>query len=384
MVRVEPVYLQPNLKPCGRLGAIRHSLIYVIMANKANQNILLLSLSGIGNFLMQSPVFAALKAAYPQSRLTVWVAPRGTKILAKNNPHIDKVMQMPIKKNTLGAHISNIQALRRERFDTAIVLSPGNLVKSAAYLRLAGIPRRVGHLYPLGKNPHSSFLLTDTIREDETLHDIEQNLRLLEPLGIPTPKEKKEYSLTISEYTKKKASEILSASPLPPTPYNLIGIHAGSAPDFLWKRWPLQHFAAVAKQFVKKHGAHILLFGGPDEDTQKKELQQLIGAQHASLVSTNLLTTAAIMRHCQAVVSNDSGLMHLAAASGTLTFGLFGPTNEKHTGPRGSKSQVIRAAGTVPAYHTESNYNLGNQPHPSILAITADQVFSTMELGIGY
>jgi len=350
------------------------------MDKKANQHILLLSLSGIGNFLMQSPVFAALKATYPQSRLTVWVAPRGTKILAKHNPHIDNVMQMPIKKSTLQKHLSNIQALRREKFDTAIVLSPGNLVKSAIYLRLAGIPRRIGKSYPLGKNPHSSFLLTDTMPEDVTLHDIEQNLRLLEPLGIKNPLPTTHYSLHIPEINKQKASEILSSYKLKAKSYKLVGIHAGSAPDFLWKRWPLQHFATVAKQLIKRYGVHILLFGGPDEETQKKELQQLIGPHQSSLVSANLLTTAAIMQRCQAVVSNDSGLMHLAAASGTLTFGIFGPTNEIHTGPRGPKSHVIRATGTVPAYHTELNFNLGSKPHPSMLAITPELVLSKVEL----
>ncbi|MBI3251438.1 MAG: lipopolysaccharide heptosyltransferase II [Candidatus Andersenbacteria bacterium] len=349
------------------------------MEKKANQHILLLSLSGIGNFLMQSPVFAALKATYPQSRLTVWVAPRGTKILARNNRHIDNVIQMPIKKNSLPKHLANIQALRREKFDTAIVLSPGNLVKSAIYLRLAGISRRIGNSYLLGKNPHSSFLLTDTVPEDETLHDVEQNLRLLEPLGIPLPKEQTAYNIYISEHARQKASEILKAYDLQPATHKLIGFHAGSAPDFLWKRWPLRNFATVAKELIKKYNAHLLLFGGPDEDAQKKELQQLIGIHHASLISANLLTTAAIMQRCEAVVSNDSGLMHLAAASGTLTYGLFGPTSEVHTGPCGPKSYVIRATGTVPSYHTESNYNLGSKPHASMLAITPELVLSKIE-----
>lgn len=353
------------------------TLSYNTMSQKSTHNIVALALSGIGNFLMQSPVFAAIKKAHPDWHITAWVAPRGTRALAEQDPNIDEVIEAPYK-NSLTGHLQFIRSLRARKFDIGIALSPSQLVKGAAFLFLAGIPKRVGHTYPFRHNPHSSFLLTDTINEDENLHDIEQNLRLLEPLGISNDLLLTPYSLLPSAQAQQNANTLLTHLNLD-RGKKLVGIHAGSAPDFLWKRWPLENFAEVARTLIADHQAHILLFGGQAEKAQNEQLKQMIGEKSVSIIQTDLLTTAATMQHCRFILSNDSGLMHIASAAGVETFGLFGPTNETHTGPRGPKSHVIRAAGSKPAYHTELNYSLGQKPHPSILAITPQLVLSKIE-----
>ncbi len=336
------------------------------------QKVLCVCLSGIGNLVMQAPVFEAIKKFHPNWHITVWVAPRGTKAIADNDPYIDEVIEAP-HKNSIRGHLKLIKELRAKKFDIGIVLSPGQLIKSAAYLYLAGIPNRIGSAYPFRGNPHSSFLLTQSIVEDENLHDIEQNLRLLKPLGIPLPSSQINYALLLDEQTKEKAKQILSSIPGP-----YIGLHAGSAPDFLWKRWPLENFAQVAKKVIERHHAHILLFGGPDEKLQNEELKKMIDSPSVTVIQENLLTVAAMMQLCKLVLSNDSGLMHISSAVGTTTFGMFGPTNEVHTGPRGPKSHVIRAQDTKPIFNTESNYYLGQDPHPSILAITPSLVIASI------
>ncbi|MBI3255375.1 MAG: glycosyltransferase family 9 protein [Candidatus Andersenbacteria bacterium] len=345
---------------------------------KKPTKILCLALSGIGNLVMQSPVFAAIKKAHPDWHLTVWVAPRGTRALAEADPNIDEVIEAPYK-NSLAGHLRFIKKLRAEKFDIGIALSPGQLVKGAAFLFLAGIPKRIGHSYPFRNNPRSSFLLTDVVEEDESLHDIEQNLRLLEPLGIPYHLQPTTYNLSLPESARQKATAMLNFHKLLEAPYPIIGIHAGSAPSFLWKRWPLENFAEVAKKLIEKHQVHIVLFGGADEKAQNEALAALISHVKVSLIQADLLTTAAVMQHCRLVLSNDSGLMHMASATGIETFGLFGPTNETHTGPRGPKSHIIRANGTEPVYNTELNHSLGQEPHPSILAITPQLVLSKIE-----
>lgn len=339
------------------------------MTKSENKKILVLALSGIGNFLMQSPALTALKKAYPGSHITVWVAPRGTRILAENHPAVDEVIEEPIKRSFM-QHLSLVRRLRRERFNIGIVLSPGQLIKSAAYLWLAGIPQRISHQYPLGNNPHSHFLLTVAIPEEEGLHDIEQNLRLLEPLGIKA--EPKYYELSIPEKNKQEAGRWLAKHPLA-ADKKFVGFHLGSAPDFPWKRWPIQNFIAVGKKIITKQNMYILLFGGSDEKELKEKAKSQLG-ENATNVDIDLLTTAALIQHCTLFLSNDSGLMHLAAAVGVKTFGLFGPTDERKTGPRGPQSFIIRAPGTAPAYNTEKNYFLGNEPYQSMRAITPDLV----------
>lgn len=326
---------------------------------------------------MQAPTIRALKTHFPSSITTVWVAPRGTRELAEHDPYVNEVIEAPIKTE-LSRHMKNVVALRKTSFSAGIVLSPGQLLKSAAYLRLAGIPVRIGHAYPFRSNPNSSFLLTNAIQEKKDLHDIEQNLQLLSPLGIQRLESaKNDYSLTIPASDTEKAHRILTSMAQTDV-VTLIGMHPGSAPGYEWKRWPLERFADVAAHFIRRNNVHILVFGGPEEKSLKQRLRNIIGVHHATIVASSLLSTAAIMQKCRFVLSNDSGLMHLAAASGAPTFGLFGPTDERLTGPRGKKGYVLRAAGTHPVYSTETVNNFGASPHPSLSALTSQQVIDSL------
>lgn len=340
-----------------------------------SKKVLLLALSGIGNFLMQSPVFAAIKKAHPNWHITVWVAPRGTKELAKNNQNIDAVIEAPIK-HYITDHLKLISHLRREKFDIALMLSPGQLWKGTLYMFLAGIPIRIAHTYPFLSRSRSRFLLTRAIPEDPNRHDLEQNLALLQLLNIsfnnlPVTG----YRLLLPDSTRHQASQFWSQLRIPENKL-VIGIHPGSARGFEWKRWPLEYWIELGKTLIKKYNAFILIFGGPDEQETIEKLAAGLPAVASAKVGPppSLLDTAALMQHCQLFIANDSGLMHLAAAAGVTTLGLFGPTNEAQTGPRGPHSYTLRAPGTRSVYHTEFNPALGSTPHASLLALTPAHV----------
>jgi len=340
----------------------------------SNKRLLILSLSGIGNFIMQSPVFAAIKDAHPNWEITCWVAPRGTKELAQHNPHLDKVIEAPIQ-NSIPGHLSTIKTLQSKQFDIALVLSPGQQFKSAAILFAARIPQRLGHSYPTINSTHSRLFLTKTIAEQAAIHDLEQNLNLLSLLDIAplAESDKPPYTISIPAVAEQAAAWIISGLDIPGSaPF--VGLHPGGAPGFDWKHWPVDNFVAVAKHLISQYQAQVLIFGGPEELTLKQDLQQKIGAKHSTIISTNLLTAAALMQRCLVVVSNDSGLMHLSAASGATTLGLFGPTDEHLTGPRGSDSHTIRAHDTKPVYDTDQNFHLGANSHPSLHQLTSSLV----------
>lgn len=337
-------------------------------------HLLALSLSGIGNLLMQLPTLVAIKRERPDWKITLWVAPRGTKEIALHHPAIDHVLERPIQQ-TLTGHIKLIQEIRKQHFDLGLVLSSGQLLKSALYLALAGIPKRVGHRYPLFHFEKSRLFLTQAISEEHSLHDIEQNLNLMPLLGLTLPRHQPSYTLPIPVRFQKQAEEWLARHQLSPT-QKLFGMHVGSAAGFTWKRWPAPNFLQVARYALNKN-YHVLLFSGPEEKSENEKLARRLG-ENTVIVTAGLYTIAAIMRYCHAVLSNDSGLMHLSAAAGVATYGLFGPTDERQTGPRGIHSVAIRAPGTKPAYNTERNFALGNETHPSLRALTADQVCETI------
>ena len=326
---------------------------------------------------MHTPLFEAIKKDNPNHEITVWLAPRGTQILAENNPNIDHVLSPKLKRPFL-INFSTFQKISQQNFDISIMLSPGQQWKGATYMYLTGAKQRIAHQYPYLASHQSSFLLTDSIPEQEGLHDINQNLNLLEPLDIIRSKVPL-YHLDIPSRHKEKGNQLFSNLNLSSTK-TIIGIHPGSAPDFTWKRWSINNFAKTARHFIKNHDAHILIFGGPKEMKIKKSLRKEIGKKSCSIIDANLLDTSAVMQNCHAFISNDSGLMHLAAASGVKTYGLFGPTDENITGPRGADSHVIRAQETSPVYHTEKNYQLGGATHSTLLALTPKDVIQQIKL----
>ena len=351
------------------------------MKNSENKKVLFLSLSGIGNLIMQLPAIKAVKDAHPDWHITVWVAPRGTKSIAQAQSYINEVIEMPIKASMF-KHAKNILALQKHRFDIGIVLSPGQLLKSALYLFLSGIPVRIGHAYPFRGRQHADNFLTQALIEKPQMHDIEQNLELVEPL-LNEPIKFETYDFQIPEYSMEEAQYVLQSlvhsavsSPI------FIGFHPGSAQGFTWKRWPLERFAEVARAVHKKNPNTIfLIFGSNDEEQQKRELANMINEYAPSTafhISAPILTTAAIMKRCTLFISNDSGLMHIASAIDIPTIGLFGPTDERQTGPRGSRSISLRSQGTQPVYNTESAPSFGNTAHSSILEISSSFVLDNI------
>ena len=343
------------------------------MSKKPDQ-FLFVALSGIGNLLMQLPTIETFKRARPNARVTVWVAPRGTRALAEAHQAIDEVIEAPIKTSLFG-HVRIHNEIARQRYTTGVVLHPGQHWKSAGHLWLADIPKRVGHQYPLGSNQQSGLLLTDAVPVQPQTHDVDQNIRLLEPLGVHRSADNGQpttYNFVAPQQAQHQADELFR-SYVASEQKLTVGFHMGSAPDLVAKRWPIERFVEVGKILISKHNAHILLVGGSDEAVLKSEVKQGLG-ELATVVDADLLTTAGVMKHCQAVLANDSGVMHLAAAVGAKTFGLFGPTDETRTGPRGTDSHVIRAPGTEPVFNVNTNFNLGDAPHETMLALKPEMV----------
>ncbi len=344
------------------------------MSNKPN-SIIFVSLSGIGNFLMHTPAIKLFKEEHPDWQVAVCLAKnRKTASIAKVLPYIDEVINVSVRRSLIG-HWYQIWQLRRRSFTTGVVLYPGQRIKSAIYLWLAGIEQRVGHRYPLLGNPDSGFLLTQPQAVKEVTHDVEQNTNLLKNSGlISDVNGLNNYELKLPEKYEIMAEQYLQSTNIA-TEKIFVGMHAGSNSEFAWKRWPTENFATLGKYLVKK-GYHILLFGDKNEMKLNKIIRQRIGKQNVSIVSAKLLVAAAIIRKCGVFISNDSGLMHLAAAVGCKTMGIFGPTDEARTGPRGDKSQVIRAPGSQPVYDVNNNFDLGSEPHETLDAVTPQMVIA--------
>ncbi|MHA1153092.1 MAG: glycosyltransferase family 9 protein [Alphaproteobacteria bacterium] len=122
----------------------------------------------------------------------------------------------------------------------------------------------------------------------------------------------------------------------------------GPAANWAGKQWPATRFAAVVQRLTGSGGALAgarvaVLAAGPERDQAQPVIEALPAERVLDLVgAVDLPTAAACLRRCRAFLGNDSGLMHLAAAAGTPTLGLFGPSHTRRYRPWGPKAAFLR------------------------------------------
>jgi ADP-heptose:LPS heptosyltransferase len=123
----------------------------------------------------------------------------------------------------------------------------------------------------------------------------------------------------------------------------------GPTANWIGKQWPAENFVALLERLTGPNGilpgARVALFGGPGERAAAESVLAAIPAERRiDLVGTvDLLTAYAALKRSALYVGNDSGLMHMAAAAGIPTLGLFGPSRDEHYAPWGAKAAVVRA-----------------------------------------
>ncbi len=126
------------------------------------------------------------------------------------------------------------------------------------------------------------------------------------------------------------------------------------APTANWigKIWAAERFAELVLRLISVNGCfaggRVVVTGGQDEEAMAGPVLDVIPEpQRVDLIGLDLLTTYAAFRRCHLFIGNDSGLMHLAAAAGIPTLGLFGPTRDEYYAPWGSRCAVVRTPETV-------------------------------------
>lgn len=304
-----------------------------------------MAMSGIGNLLMQTPLIKKLKETNSTAEISVMVAPRGTKDVLLHNNNI-KNLFVGFPKPSLRQRVGMIKTIQQGKFDIGIVAYPGQLITSSSLLSFGMIPTRIGHKYNYHFLKNSGLFLTKSFALQQ-IHDIQQNLNLLQGLDIDTSSTNTEYDFPLTSDEQKGAEYFLTQNNINET--NLIGLHPGTNSDMIYKRWPTERWAQLADQLADQFKAKILIFGSADEDHLKTEIAKNMRHEPFN-VTLSLRETTALMSMCSLFVSNDSGLMHVAVSQKVSTFGLFGPTDETRTAPWGNYGHVIRAEGTKPTY----------------------------------
>jgi heptosyltransferase-2 len=300
------------------------------------QRILIRSANWVGDAIMTTPAIRAIRCNYPSARITLlakpWVAP-----VFAHNPDIDELMVYQADARHAGwTGLWRLAAdMRRRRFDLAILFQ--NAFEAALLSFLARIPERMGFT-----TDGRTALLTRRIRTWRGLkrgHLIDYYLGLLTGAGMTL--HGRQPTLFITPAEQRDARRLLAQTGGLDTPL-LVGLNPGAAHGTA-KRWITSRFAEAGRQLILEYGAKVILFGGPDEAGLGRRLATEIGSGSINLCGrTSLRQTLGLIGQCNLFVTNDSGLMHAAAALNIPLVAIIGPTNPTATGPRNQASRLVQ------------------------------------------
>lgn len=311
---------------------------------------LLISLQGIGNNLLALPLASALARGDGEPVAMLVRSPRAAPLLAlKSCVGEVFVLQDAPYKDSAG-RFTLIRRLRKARFRRAVFAYPSGR-RSALIALAAGIPRRIGlSHWALGM---AAKAFTHSREAVHGRHDLEQNMIIAELAETRIELEKDWPPLRPGMGSIKRAEDFLADSDFPTGPF--LGLHPGSDSKFIEKRWPEAHFARLVEEIHRRRKIAAICFDGPAEAGAGKRIAHLAKTPVLAMDGWGDLRDALGMLHfCDLFVSNDSGLMNLAAAAGIPTLGLFGPSLVSRTRPWGEPNRVLSARRScVPCYDME-------------------------------
>lgn len=282
---------------------------------RAVDRILVISLAGIGDTLMATPILHELRLGYPGSRIDVLVMWPGSRSLLEHNPHPTEVLQHSFIKASKLSSLRRLWGLRRRRYHLSLNLHPQGRREYRYIAAAIGARQRLTHRYE-NHEPLDDRLMTNSIPQDYAVHAAENNRRLLDLAGIPRRLPRPSYELYLSAQETQWAGQWLERNKL--IGRRWLGIHVGSGgtKNLALRRWPLERFEALARRLATNHPElPLLFFGGPGEVEDHARLFQRLRAVEVYFPEApSLRHAAALLGSAQVFLSVDTLFMHLAAA----------------------------------------------------------------------
>jgi heptosyltransferase-2 len=295
--------------------------------------ILIVSPNWIGDALLAQPLFARLRKKAPGAIIDA-LAPAWTVPVLKRMPEIGEVIAAPFGHGELKlpARWRLGRSLRARAYDEAVVLP--NTLKSALIPFFAGIPLRTGFV---GESRYGLLNRIHKLDEKRLPLMAERYAQLAEKPGAPPAHPLPEVRLRVDGANLALALGKLGLSCAKPVVAFCPGAEYGPA-----KRWPARYFAALAEKLAA-NGRAIWLFGSEKDRVIGDEIAELSKGAAINLCGrTDLASAIDLLSLAEVVVSNDSGLMHVAAGVGRPVVALYGSSSPEHTPPLARISRIVR------------------------------------------
>ena len=302
------------------------------------QNILVVKLSAIGDVIHALPVSYAIKETFPDAHLT-WVVEPPAYDLLTMNPYIDEIIIFHKKEvKSIGGFLKNYGPLKHQvqqrSYDAVLDLQ--GLFKSAAIARLAKAPVKLGMC---NMREGSARVSAPVVGPHANGHIVERCLDVARAIGCRV--ERVRFPLEIPDEVEDLTRQVFSRAG-----GNMGNAYVCLAVGANWpnKRWPAEHFAALADWLYGRRLIPVLVGGGAVDAGIAAEIEAQADIPPVNLVGrTSLPQLACVIRHAQAVVGGDTGPVHLAAGLGVKTVMLMGPTDANRNGPYGQMENAIEA-----------------------------------------
>ncbi|HVV72864.1 MAG TPA: glycosyltransferase family 9 protein [Verrucomicrobiae bacterium] len=305
--------------------------------------ILVISLAGIGDTMLATPLIRELRVNFPDAQVDALVLWAGSKDLLTGNPNLNTVHQKNLLKAGTTEALKFLWPLRRSQYDISINTHPQSRIHYRGTAWLVGARTRISHVYECS-GVADRFLVNKTQPQDYQKHSVENNLDLLSLLEKRPVLPGHTLEVFLSGAEEEWAERFRQTHELSQRP--TLGIHVGSGgtKNLSLKRWPLEHYVELVKKLRDAMPElAILLFGGPEEEP---ELARIMAADKSALTirakTENLRQAGALMKRCTAFLSVDTALMHLAAAvkaPGQIV--IEAPTFNKTNEPYGNEYVLV-------------------------------------------
>lgn len=299
--------------------------------------VLLVPYVWIGDFVRCHSVLQLIKARWPERPVDILSSTLCAPLL-DYMPGVRKgiVFDLPLGRLAYGEHRRLADRLRGEDYGSALIMS--RKWKAALAPFLAGIPERVGFVGEM------RFGMLSDVRygEKELPRMIDRCAVLALPRGATPPRE---WPLPQLAVPKKEIAEWRARCGLDDGGKAVVAFAPGAVGPS--KRWPAEYYAEAARE-LGKEGIAVWVIGGPGEKSLAAGIVTAAGARARDLTGDDLRNAILALAAADAAVSNDSGLLHVAAALGTPAIGIFGPTSPWHWAPLNPISAVIETRTDVP------------------------------------
>jgi len=294
--------------------------------------------AGLGNTILLVPTLKVIRSLFAQGKIHMLIKEKIVPKVLEGSGLVDRYIVYNKSSNAISnlwERLKIIWKLGAKKYDRIITVS--NSYNSAFLTSIVHAKLKIG--YASGRWWDRAYDIT--VNMDESIHEVDGRLNLVKPLGMPAiieripeiqiGNEEKEFARKVVKRVNKENNDVI------------VGIHPGCSDALINKRWYPDRFAKVADILSGRYNASIILFGGPNEI---KLTDKILGMMNklAPLVlagKTSIKETAAVIGECSLFISNDSGLMHVAAAMKTPVISILGPTSIKKNAPIGYEHLVV-------------------------------------------